>query len=224
MMRKLKKISLFVAVLTCLQLCKPIQLKAATVKPKIVVTSITVELDGYTRVVGYISGADKNAQVTYLVTTQINNTEIVYIDQKACGNNGAFYFTHGIQPKYSKNIVKFKIGSNTGADTWSFIYSLPDIPPGIEHVENNSVMYGMDVYSIPSVYLNATYVTDSLFNGGNVIYYKFDDHWYDLLDEKATSTAYLLDTRYAVSDDVMKALPVRYYYYGARRVDFKNAD
>lgn len=224
MMRKLKKISLFVAVLTCLQLCKPIQLKAADITPKIVVTSVSVALDGYTRIVGYISGAEKDSQVTYLVTTQIGKDEIVYIDQKTCGNNGAFYFTHGINPKFSTKVVKLRIGSNTGAKTWSFNYALPDIPPGIEHVENNSVMYGMDVYSVPSVFLNATYVTDSLFNGGNVIYYKFDDHWYDLLDEKATSTAYLLDTRYAVSDDVMKSLPVRYYYYRARRVDFKNTD
>ena len=76
----------------------------------------------------------------------------------------------------------------------------------------------VSLYTPDSVYLTGTYVADSIVNGGNVIYYKLGDKYYDLLDENATSNAYLVAENAMASAEVNK-IKLRYYYQTARRVD-----
>ena len=93
-----------------------------------------------------------------------------------------------------------------------------DLPPNVHNISNGSVIYGADAYTPDSVYLAGTYVADSIVNGGNRIYYKFGDKYYDLLDENATSNAYLVAENAMPSAEVNK-IKLRYYYQTARRVD-----
>ena len=191
-----------------------------TVSAGIVIDTFTVDDGGNVRVIGHITNPSKSgAQIAYLITVKGNPDEIVYINQMETGNNGTFYISHPIDASFSEKTVIVRFGSDTKA-TQSFEYTLSSIPPGIEQVVNNSVLYGKDVYTLDSFYLNADYVSDSIASGGNVIYYKIGDLWYNLLDEKATSSAFLVPEN-AVTYEEIKAKPLRYYYMQGKKIDFK---
>ena len=188
--------------------------------PSIVVTSITVDVAGSAKVIGYISGAPAESQVTFFMNY---GDEIVYIDQIATGNNGAFLFVFHIDAKYSEKTVTYAIGSDTGAKAYQAEYTMPFMPPGFKHIENNSVIYGKDAYTVDSIYFCTEYITESIVYGGNIIYFKIGDKWYNLLNSKATSSDFLVSAN-ASADDTVKAAtaPLRYYYIRGRKTQFAN--
>ncbi len=191
-----------------------------TVSAGIVIDTFTVDDGGNVRLIGHVTNpSDSEIQVAYLITVKGEPHKIVYINQMETGNNGTFYISHAISAEFSETPVVIKLGSDTKAQ-YSFEYTLSTIPPGIEQVSNNSVLYGKDVYTLDSIYLNAQYVADSIAIGGNVIYFKIGDLWYNLLDEKATSSAFLVPEN-AVTYEEIKAKPLRYYYMQGKKIDFK---
>ena len=187
------------------------------------IDTFTVDDGGNVRIIGHISPAVKGAQIGYMVTvkgsTSLDMKSIAYLNRYETGNNGTFYISHSINASFSQKTVVFKFASDTKA-SHSFEYTLSTIPPGIEQVVNNSVLYGKDVYTMNSIYLNAQYVSDSIATGGNVIYFKIGDLWYNLTDEKATSSAYLIPDN-AVTYAKIKSLPLRFYYMQGKKVNFK---
>ena len=198
---------------------------------EIVINSIEISKNGHTEIIGYIDGAEKGAMLTFLALTDIANDDflageiiagdtIVYIDQVTLGNNAAFLLKFRINDDYSEADVLFRFGSNTGAEPLNVKYTLPYIEPLIGIVENNSAMYGKDVYTLDSPYLTPQNVANSIIYGGNRIFFKIGDLWYDLLDEKATDNSYLVEEN-AVDDMTMRKQPLRWYCSDKNIVDFK---
>ena len=194
---------------------------------QITVASVSVDDTGYGEISGYISDYDKDTQITCLVMsgpksdngTMITNDSIIWIDQMTVGRNGVFLFTYFVPSKWSKQEAIVRVGGTGVTTPYNGTCTIPELPPDIGNVVNNSVLYGQDVYTLDSVYLTYDYVADSIVNGGNVIYFKIGDHWYNLLDSTATSNAYLVEAN-AVNDSEVARLPLRWYYVHARRVDF----
>lgn len=200
---------------------------------EIIVENYTIEADGTFEVYGYIKNAANEGvnghQVTFLLTTcetskltDANaNAQIAYIDQRGTSNNAEFYFTGKIRDGFlNKNIY---LNMNSDADTQLYT-QLKEINPddfSLNTIEKNSVIYGLDVYKLTSNYLTARYVADSFVNGGNKIYYKLGKHWYDLLNEDATDSSYLVPENAVDYDSVMLKLPLRYYYCNNEILDFK---
>ncbi len=216
-MRKYKILSIILALVLAFTLSVPV----AYAEPTTTVTSMTVDMTGSTKLIGYISEAVVNNQVTLLVTY---GEEIVYIDQVSTGNNGTFLFKFTIDAKYSEKTITYNIGSDTGAKVYTANYKLPYMPPGFEHIENNSVIYGHDAYTANSIYLSDSItVTDSIIHGGNIIFFKIGDKWYDLMNPKATSSAFFVEEN-ATADSKVKTqtAPLRYYYYGSKITEFAN--
>ena len=165
------------------------------------ISTLTVDNTGLATVIGNVTNAGANTQVTCLAMTSedFNTTDKIFgIDQVTVGNNGTF-------------LIKFRI-------PYRFANQKAYLPPNVHNISNGSVIYGADAYTPDSVYLAGKYVADSIVNGGNRIYYKFGDKYYDLLDENATSNAYLVAENAMESAEVNK-IKLRYYYQTARRVD-----
>lgn len=157
-------------------------------KSVINISTLTVDNTGLATVIGNVTNAGANTQVTCLAMTSedLESTDKIFgIDQLPCGNNGTFLVKFRIPYRFANQKGYFRFGTDADAD---------------------------------SVYLTGTYVADSIVNGGNVIYYKFGDKYYDLLDENATSNAYLVAENAMASAEVNK-IKLRYYYQTARRVD-----
>lgn len=214
-MRKYRFLSIILTFLFVLSLWIP----TAHATPSITVTTMTVDMTGATKLIGYISEGGSGKEVSLYITC---GEEIVYINQATTGNNGTFLFKFGIDAKYSEKTITYGIGSDAGTEVYRSTYVLPYMPPGFEHIENNSVLYGHDAYTSNSIYLADSWtVTDSIIFGGNIIYFKIGDKWYDLMNPKATSSAFFVAEN-ATPNATVKAntAPLRYYYYGAKIVEF----
>ena len=194
--------------------------------PKVIIDSLSIDATGFVEATGHIANATSKTDVTCLVTTDngtngeiITGENIIWIEQKRVGNNGAFLIEFNIKPIYSNKEATFRFGG-TGVEEATVInYTIPELPPDIECVSNNSVLYGTDVYTLDSIYLTAKYVSDSIATGGNIIYFKLGNEWYDLLDPKATGNSYLVPEN-AETLISMKELPLRYYYVGSKKAEF----
>lgn len=200
----------------------PIPSAVADTGSQIVIDTVTVDNGGNVRIIGHITPAVKGAQIAYIMAVggDFSDTKnIAYLNQYETGNNGTFYIAHPVSASFSEKTVTVKFASNTQA-SYRFTHTFSAIPPGIEQVANNSVLYGKDVYTLDSIYLNAQYVADSIATGGNVIYFKIGDLWYNLLDERATSSAYLVQDN-AVAYAEIKSKELRYYYMQGKRIEFK---
>ena len=214
MMRK----NLLCAIVAIAILIVPTGTGASANNPEIVLGSIYSDQTGYMRVVGHITAYEAKSQVTFLALAP--GDEIAYINQIQIGNNGTFLFECSFPSKYSEDTITIRIGSNTGANVFSTTHTLSTIPPGIENVENNSVLYGCDVYTLDSIYLASDYVYNSIFSGGNRIYYKIGDLWYNLMDSRATSAAFLVPEN-AVPFSEVQAIKLGTYYIHAKSVSFR---
>lgn len=213
---------LFCFLLAFLVTVVPIPSAVADTGSQIVIDTFTVDNGGNVRIIGHVTPAVKGAQIAYIMAVggDFSNTKnIAYLNQYETGNNGTFYISHAVSASFSEKTVTVKFASDTQA-SYSFTHTLSTIPPGIEQVANNSVLYGKDVYTLDSIYLNAQYVADSIATGGNVIYFKIGDLWYNLLDERATSSAYLVQDN-AVTYAEIKSKALRYYYMQGKRIEFK---
>ncbi|MBQ8588348.1 MAG: hypothetical protein IJ454_03045 [Clostridia bacterium] len=214
-MQKHKLLSIILAFILVFTLSVP----TAHASLSITVTTLTVDMSGVGKIIGYIQGAPEDTEVSLFITY---GSDIVYIDQITAGNNGSFLFKIKINAKYSEKDININIGSNSGASPYTSVYKLPYMPPGFEHIDNNSVIYGHDAYTANSIYLaDSLTVTDSIIHGGNIIYFKIGDRWYDLMNPKATSSAFFVAEN-ATPNATVKAntAPLRYYYYGGKIVDF----
>lgn len=189
--------------------------------PKIVLTTIKTDVSGATKVSGYISNITQ-AEVTFIMYyEEVEN--IIYINQIKSGNNGAFLFEFNVDAKWSEKNVIYSIGSDSGATAYRSTYTMPYMPPGFKHIENNSVIYGHDAYTLDTIYLAPQYVKDSIVYGGNIIYFKLGDSWYDLLNPNATSSDFLIQKNASESNDVKaKTAPLRYYYIRGNKTEFAN--
>ncbi len=206
---------------------------AAERNPEVIIDSLHVDNAGYAEVIGHIVGGVPNdSSVTCLVTAagveigKLDKTKnpadegLVYIDQQRVGNNAAFLIQFHIRAIYSEKEVVFQFGSSLGTKRKDVTYTLPYLPPDIRSVANNSVLYGQDVYNLDSVYLTHAYVTDSIVTGGNRIYFKVGDCWYDLLDSRATDSSFLTAANAEAMPD-MEKLELRYYYTTAKKLIFE---
>lgn len=193
---------------------------------EIIIDSYFIDETGVGEVYGYITEYDADTQVTFLAVIDdgsgqgiISSDTIIALDQITVGNNGAFLFEFYIASKFSANHAVLRVGTSSGAEAVTIACDMPTIPPGIENVPSNSVIYGVDVYKVESIYLTSEYVSDSIIYGGNKIYYKLGGMWYNLLSSEADTAAYLVPEN-AVSNSVMKSLDLRYYYGTKRRLEF----
>lgn len=193
---------------------------------EIIIDNWFIDETGAGEVYGYVSNYSVDTQVTFLAVSDdgsgqgiISGDTIFAINQITVGNNGAFLFEFYVPSKFSAQYAVLRVGSNSGAEAVTIACNMPTIPPGIENVPSNSVIYGADTYRVESIYLTSEYVSDSIIYGGNKIYYKLGGMWYDLLDPEADTAAYLVPKN-AVSNSVMKSLDLRYYYGTKRRLEF----
>lgn len=221
MMRKL--ISVFLALV--MVLC-PITIHSA--ENAVVIDSAEVNGMGICEVIGHIDNALAGTQIAILVTlagTDVSNPEnltidnIVWIDQLTLGNNGTFLIEFLVGRKYANQKIDIRIGEGFGGTTVAKTVTVPNLEPNAYSVGSNSILYGYDVYNAKSLHLNAENVTDSIVTGGNIIYYKLGDNWYNLLDPGATSAAYLVSEN-AVDTEIVNALPLRYYYSILSKIEF----
>lgn len=194
---------------------------------QITVTTVAVDDTGHGEISGYISDYDKDTQITCLVMsgpksdygTMITSDSILWIDQMTVGRNGVFLFDFYVGSQWSQQEAVVRVGGTGVSTPYNGTYTIPNLPPDIGNVVNNSVLYGCDVYTLDSIFLTYDYVADSIGHGGNVIYFKVGDRWYNLLDSRATSSAYLVEAN-ALSSGEASQLTLRWYYVHAQRVDF----
>ena len=185
------------------------------------ISTLTIDNTGLATIIGNVTNAGANTQMTCLAMTSENletTDKIFGVDQVTVGNNGTFLVKFRIPYRFANQKGYFRFGTDADADAVLKTYQIGDLPPNVHNISNGSVIYGADAYTPDSVYLTGTYVADSIVNGGNRIYYKFGDKYYDLLDENATSNAYLVAENAMASAEVNK-IKLRYYYQTARRVD-----
>ena len=221
MMRKLISVFLALVLLLC-----PITIHSA--ENAVVIDSAQINKMGICELIGHIDNAPAGTQVAILVTlagTDLTNVEnltidnLIWIDQITLGNNGAFLTEFIVGRKYANQKIDIRIGEGFGGTTAVKTFTVPKLEPNAYSVGTNSILYGNDVYNARSLYLTTKYVTDSIVSGGNVIYYKLGDNWYNLLDPEATSAAYLV-SKNAVDTETVNARPLRYYYSIFAKTEF----
>lgn len=192
--------------------------------------NVSISDTGIVKVIGHITGlsASNPAMVTFLATdgsTVTSGTQIAYIDQLNTGNNGTFAFQFRLDQKWSNKTLTVKLGSNINVNAQTTL-AVKSIPPRLANIVNNSVIYGADAYYLTNndflkADVAADNVADSIVYGGNLIYFKIGDHWYDLMDERCTSSAFLTKEN-ALSYTFMENVNLRYYYYGSQKLTFAN--
>ena len=188
----------------------------------IVITTLEVDSTGNATVIGYIPTANDGTQVTCLVMdseTLQTSDQIAWIDQMTVGYNGTFMTQFYIPDRFSGKTLYFRFGSDADTETITEKYELGTIQPGIENITNGSVIYGSDAYMCDSTQLTAENVADSIICGGNKIYFKIGNRWYDLLNGEATSNEYLKAENAMADTDVQK-ISIRYYYTSAKRIEY----
>lgn len=160
-------------------------------------------------ITGVISGGT-GLQVTCAVSEVGNPLNIVYINQTVSTTNGTYLFRFTLPAANKGKTLDFKIGG-TDATMIKKTLTIPNFPININSVENNSVRVGIDVYQMESTYYTANNVVDSLKQGGNTIYYKIGDRWYDIMNTNAKSAAWLVPTN-AVNTTTVSAWLLDMWY------------
>lgn len=214
---KKKLTSLLLSLALILTLMPVVTVNAAA---KVVVTSLEMSDAGMLKIRGYYSGYDSDIDGTILITSEssqnanfrLSNDNCMWIDQVPLGNNGAFSYTVHINQKFSEKAAYIALGGGGLESAYRTTIDVPELPPDISVVENNSTMFGRDFYYVNGTFYNdADRIADSFAFGGNHIYYKIGGNWYDLLNPKATSSAYLTKAN-AVDVSTVTDLVPRYYY------------
>lgn len=175
---------------------------------------------GFCEVIGHIDNAPEGTQIAILVTlagTDVSKPEnltmdnLIWIDQLTLGNNGTFLTEFPVGRRRANQKIDIRIGESFGGTTVAKTVTVPKLEPNAYSVGSNSILYGVDIYNPKGLYLTVNNVTNSIVTGGNIIYYKLGDNWYNLLDPEATSTAYLVAEN-AVDAEIVNVMPLRYYY------------
>lgn len=138
------------------------------------------------------------------------SSHIAYIDQFTTGKNGSFMLKFKLMTdriSSTKGFKKIYIAMNA-TDCSVSNYAECDVLAvggGYADVANNSIRVGCDVYDSTSPALTEDNVLDSIKNGGNELYFKLNNKWYNLLDDKCTDSNYLVSAN-AVSDTELKSM------------------
>lgn len=198
---------------------------------EIIIDSVTAKKTGYCEIVGHYTNVPIKTQITCVVGSEnlfdnytiieknFNMDNLVHIDQVSTGNNGTFLIQFVVDKKWSEKTLVVKGGTLYG-DNYTTTIQLPELPPGIEIVNNNSVLYGRDAYYVPGTYYTPNNIADSIAYGGNNVYFKIGDNWYNLMDEKAVDNSFLVKANATPSENIV-ALNPRYYYAMTNRIQLK---
>lgn len=192
---------------------------------EVIIDKATISPAGTVEVIGHLKGYKEGDQVTYLNVSreykesgrQLSGDDIIYIDQSKVGNNGTFLFRHSVTQNWSDADSVLTFGSSRETKVATTELHIPELPPDLSIIDNNSVMYGRDLYYLQGAYTkDVDCIADSLAFGGNHIFFKIGDNYYDLLNSHATSNDYLVKEN-AVSISTVEKLVPRYYYGVATR-------
>ena len=202
----------------------------SAVEPEITIISAEIDSTGAFEVIGQVEGATVGTQVSFLmcpkdawdttgypIQSKLNADYIAYIDQVGTGNNGTFIVQGQVAEKWKNQTLRFAGASSYGG-YYTQAISVPSISYDIGIVENNSVIYGRDAYLVTSAFYNADNIAISIKEGGNRIYYKLGDKWYDLLDPDALDNSFLV-SKNAISDSEVEKCKPRYYYNMTDKID-----
>ena len=211
-------------------ICAPFSVQTVNAVPTIKITSQTVTETGACEVIGYITDYKPDTMVTFLMfegtdVSKITADKIIYIAQSKTGNNGAFIFRCNVHWLRGGKQAQIRIGNNAGAPTYSSNITLPPLPPDIDIVDDNSVMYGRDIYYVPGANYKGDYIADSLTDAestrfGKDILYKIGGMWFNLSSDDATSNSYLISVN-AMSETVVELRFPRSYYSLTQKITLK---
>lgn len=192
-------------------------------EPEITIISAEIDNNGEFEVIGQVEGVAVGTQVSFLmcceeawdatghiIESKFNVDYVAYIDQVGTGNNGTFVVQGRVGEKWENQTLRFAGASSYGG-YYTQTMSVPKISYGIEIIANNSVIYGCDAYLVTGAFYNADNIATSIKEGGNRIYYKLGDKWYDLLDPDALDNSFLVSQN-AMSDSEVEECKPRYYY------------
>ena len=232
-MRKIKK--LLTAVLSVLILNMVLNITVdAEAERTVIIDAVSANKSGYCEIIGHYTNVPVGTQITLVAgkatlfdgdgidTDNFNTNNMAYIDQTGTGNNGTFLFQFAVGRQWSEETLTVKGGTSYG-DTYSTTVTLPVLPPGIEIVDNNSVIYGRDAFYIPGALYTPDKIADSVSYGGNGIYFKIGEYWYDLMDDAAVDNSFLKKEN-AVSINVIEKLKPRFYYSMVNQIELKYAE
>jgi len=178
------------------------------------ILSVDINGLGYAEVIGYVP--EKGCEVTFLMLSgdgsDIQTEDIIYIDQITSGNNGTYLFQFKIPERFSNMEYTLIINSNSKQGVLKKASgTLPVIPAKIYGISNNALIVGNDAYDIGCAMCTPDNIANSLVTGGNKVYFKYGDNWYDLLDVDATTNAYLTEAN-AIPEDVYSYWVIDNYY------------
>lgn len=186
---------LFTLAVFALLMSIPLSISAADEIKDVTITIKT----GQVEVWGIIENYSADDEVTILMTRaendkDIQSDDIMYINQQKIGNNGVFFFEFYIDERFSREDYELRIGSSVeGFTTLKATGTLPQMPAIVYQISNNAVVIGMDAYNLDSPYYESENIIKSLADGGNKMYYRINDMWFDVLDEECTSWEYLTE-------------------------------
>ena len=233
-MQRMSKKILAVLVFTALisVMCAPltVQTAYAATKPTINITSQTVSDIGVCEIIGNVSTRQKGVMITCLMfegtdVSKLSADKIIYINQYKTGTNGEFLIKFNVHWLRGGKQAQIRIGNNAGAPTRAVNLTLPPLPPDIGVVDDNSVMYGRDIYYVPGANYKGDYIADSLTDAestrfGKDILYKIGGMWFNLSSDDATSNSYLISVN-AMSETVVELRFPRSYYSLTQKITLK---
>lgn len=216
---------LFICFLLAIFTLIPLQPINSASGPEIVIEKLDVSRSGYVKITGHITGnVPLNSQVGFvmadtamfnsshkIIENRFNMDYLAGLEQASTGNNGVFVIEFRVDSKWSEKTLGIAMNSNANTAYHYETVDMPELPPGIEAVANNSVLYGRDIYNVESKYYTPDNIATSMLEGNN-IYYKMGDNWYNLMDNAATSNAYLVPRNAAKTSEIEKIKP-KYYYH-----------
>lgn len=229
MLKNKRAKAIFIAILFALSI---FNVRICAEDYKISVDSVTADGTGFCEVIGHISGASENTQVACLVvrdaaydgeeviSKNLTFDNIAWIDQVGTGENGTFLIQFNVREDFEKTTLTVLLGSELTEMSASVI-EIPDLPPpGIEVIANNSVIYGCDAFLITGAFYTPDKIAESIGYGGNNIYFKIGDKWYDLMDESAIDNSFLTEENATPNEEIEAAKP-RYYYSLEQEIELK---
>lgn len=205
---------------------------ASAVEPKITIISAEIDSNGDFEVIGQVESVTVGTQVSFLmcseeawdktghiIESKFNADSIAYIDQVGTGNNGTFVVKGQVAEKWQNQTLRFAGASSYGG-YYTQTMSVPAMTNDINIIANNSVIYGRDAYLVTGAFYNADNIATSIKEGGNRIYYKLGNKWYDLLDPDALDNSFLVSEN-AISDSKVEECKPRYYYNMTDKIDLE---
>ena len=177
------------------------------------ITSFTISNSGTVEVIGYYDNTDWKETTILLIrgtdlTEGITAEDIMYIGQEPMGENNTFYYRFKIDRKFSQQPCTLAI---SGGALLTVTNVIPDIL-AVADVANNALRVGNDFYDIGHAAYTADNISHSIEEGGNIIYYKIGDMWFDMLDEEAIDVDFFV-IQNAVAEETITHWEMNNYYH-----------